>query len=110
MTEDEIFDRLIDALLEEFELIRKELRSAQYTKHKPQLWNNLFRCAETLRDLLLSRPKTSDVDEWLEIIAEKAPKKFVKYAKRLVEKSYRGPSPVKFTDKVQKDASGKISK
>lgn len=110
MSEDEIFTRLIDALLEEFELIRKELRATQYTKHKPQLWNNLFRCAETLRDLLLSRPKTSDVDEWLNIIAEKAPKKFVKYAKRLVEKSYRDASPVKYVSKVQKDASRKISK
>ena len=105
-----IFDKLILALLEEFDRIRFEIQSAKYTKHKPQLWNNLFRCAETLRDLLMSRPDKGEVDEWLDIIAQKAPKKFVKYAKRLVEKSYRDASPVKFTDKVQKDASRKISK
>jgi len=87
------YENLILALLDEFDHIRQTLRKSKYEKHKTQLWNNLFRCAETLKDLLESRPEQSDVDQWLEIIQEKAPKKFVKHAYSLI----------KFSMKVVKD-------
>lgn len=108
-----IYDKLILALLDEFNYIRQALRASKYEKHKTQLWNNLFRCAETLKDLLESRPEQSDVDEWFEIIAEKAPKKFVKYAKQIIEKSYCSGNSggVKFSGMTRKDAgTKKVSK
>lgn len=108
-----VYENLILALLDEFNRIREALRVSKYEKHKTQLWNNLFRCAETLMKLLESRPEQSDVDQWFEIIAAKAPKKFVKYAKQLLEKSYRDGDfgGVKFTGMTRKDAgTKKISK
>ena len=84
-TKDEIFNELVDALLEEFQIIRISLRGAMYTKHKPQLWNNLFRCAETLRELLLAMPERTGIEDWMDIIEEKAPKKFIKVAKNIVK-------------------------
>jgi len=104
-----IYDKLILALLDEFNYIRQALRTSKYEKHKPQLWNNLFRCAETLKDLLESRPEQSDVDEWFEIIAEKAPKKFVKIARQLLKNSCC--DGVKFTGMTRKDdGTKKVSK
>ena len=101
-----IYESLILALLDEFNHIRVLLRRTQNERIKPQLWNNLFRCAETLKDLLENRPEQSDVDQWLEIIAEKAPKKFLKHAKRIIEKSYRldDSGGVKFSEMTRKDA------
>ena len=88
-----IYENLILALLDEFDYIRNTLRKSKYEKHKTQLWNNLFRCAGTLKTLLECRPEESDVDEWLQIIQEKAPKKFAKHVYSLI----------KFSEKVVKD-------
>ncbi|MCD6537015.1 hypothetical protein J7L18_00150 [Candidatus Bathyarchaeota archaeon] len=81
-----IYRNLILALLNEFNHIRETIRRSRYEKHKTRLWNNLFRCAETLLKLLEAQPEQSDVDQWLKIIAEKAPKKFLKHAKEMIEK------------------------
>jgi len=88
-----IYENLILALLDEFNRIREALRISKYEKHKTQLWNNLFRCAGTLKTLLECRPEETDMDEWLQIIQEKAPKKFVKHVYSLI----------KFSEKVVKD-------
>ena len=101
-----IYESLILALLDEFNHIRVLLRRSQNERIKPQLWNNLFRCAETLKDLLENRPEQSDVDQWLEIIAEKAPKKFLKHAKEMI-RSYRFSNNlegIKFSEMTRKDA------
>jgi len=79
------YENLILALLDEFDYIRRTLRKSKYEKHKTRLWNNLFRCAGTLKNLLESRPEQSDVDQWLQIIQEKAPKKFAKHAHSIIK-------------------------
>jgi len=109
LDKEEIYQDLIIALLDEFDRIRKVLRKARYDKNKARLWNNLFRCANTLVTLLKSSPEEGDIDEWLEMIAEKAPKKFVKCAKQIIEKSYcSGDSGgVKFSGMTRKDAGAK---
>mgnify|MGYP000047012355 CR=1 FL=1 len=88
-----IYENLILALLDEFDYIRNALRKSRYEKHKTRLWNNLFRCAGTLKTLLECRPEESDMDEWLRIIQEKAPKKFAKQVY----------SFIKFSGKVMRD-------
>ena len=93
LDKEEVYESLIIALLDEFDNIRKALRKARYEKHKARLWNNLCRCASTLVMLLKSSPEESGIDEWFRIIAEKAPKKFVKHVYSLI----------KFSEKVVKD-------
>ena len=113
LDKEEIYQDLIIALLDEFDRIRKVLRKARYDKNKARLWNNLFRCANTLVTLLKSSPEEGDIDEWLEMIAEKAPKKFVKYAKQIIEKShpYDNSGGIKFSGMTRKDAgTKKVSK
>jgi len=108
-----VYENLILALLEEFGRIKNALQTAKSDKTKYMFWTNLFKCAETLLKLLESRPEQSDVDQWFEIIAEKAPKKFVKHAKQIIEKSYCSGNSggVKFSGMTRKDAgTKKISK
>ena len=112
LKKEKVYESLIIALLDEFDEIREALRKARYEKHKARLWNNLCRCTDTLIRLLKSSPDENDIDDWLRIIAEKAPKKFAKYAKQMLEKTYSsGVGGVKFTGMTRKDAGNKkISK
>ena len=106
LDKEEIYQDLIIALLDEFDRIRNALRKARYDKNRARFWNNLFRCANTLVTLLKSSPEEVDIDEWLEIIAEKAPKKFLKHAKKIIEKSCccGNSGGVKFSEMTRKDA------
>ena len=88
-SKEEIYLKLVNALLEEFDVIRKELEATRYAKHKRELWINLFKCAETLRALLLAQPDGADIDDWLQMIQQKAPRKFVKVAKEVLKRGYR---------------------
>ena len=111
-SKEEILNYLIKALFEEIKRIRKELSKAS-PKKRPALRRELRNSSLALAELLQALPEESDVDEWLAIIQEKAPKKFVKYAKQLLEKSYRDGDfgGVKFTGMTRKDAgTKKVSK
>jgi len=84
-SKEEIYRKLVLALLTEFDRIRINLnnQTPQYMKLKPRLYNNLFRCAEALLRILKAEPEESDIDEWAEIIAEKLPSEFIEPRKLL---------------------------
>ena len=111
-SKEEILNYLIKTLFEEIQRIRRELSKAS-PKKRTALRRELRNSSLALADLLQTMPEESDMDEWLAIIQEKAPKKFAKYAKQLLEKSYRDGdfSGVKFTGMTRKDAgTKKVSK
>ena len=62
-------------LLTEFDRLKIQLNnlSPRYMKYNPKLYTNLFRCTDALMRLLKDKSGESDVDDWLNIIAEKLP-------------------------------------
>jgi len=92
LNKDSILNSLIDTLFNEIKRIREELKHASI-KEKPRLRRELRGSSLALADLLQMLPEKSDMDEWLEIIQEKMPKKFVKHVYSLI----------KFTENVVKD-------
>jgi len=74
-SKDEIYDKLVLALLTEFDTLRSQLSNLppRYVKIKPRLYTNLFRCTEALLRILKAKPAENDIDDWAEIIAEKLP-------------------------------------
>jgi len=88
----EILNHLIKSLFREIQRIREELSKA-HPKKRPALRRELRKSSLALADLLQALPEESDVDEWLEIIQEKMPKKFMKHVYSLI----------KFTENVVKD-------
>lgn len=80
-----VYDKLILALLDEFDQIRTELKTLgeKYTKYKPRLYTSLFRCAEALRNLLKASPDTGEVEDWINIITQNLPER---HAKKLLKK------------------------
>jgi len=112
LSKEQILNYLIKALFEEIQRIKIELSKAP-PKKRAALRRELRNSSLALAELLQIMPEESDVDEWLEIIAEKAPKKFVKYAKQIIEKSYCSGNSggVKFSGMTRKDAgTKKVSK
>ena len=89
---DAVLNSLIDMLFSEIKRIRKELTNAS-PKERIRLRRELRGSSLALADLIQMLPEQSDMDEWLEIIQEKAPKKFAKHAYSLI----------KFAGKVVKD-------
>ena len=92
LNKDSILNSLIDTLFNEIKRIREELKHASI-KEKPRLRRELRGSSLALAELLQMLPEKSDMDEWLEIIQEKMPKKFVKHVYSLI----------KFTENVVKD-------
>jgi len=85
----QIYDELILALLDEFRKIRKTLPhlGKRHIKHKPGLYNNLCRIAETLISLLETKPEATSIREWFEEIAlTKLPKEFCREPRRVMQK------------------------
>jgi len=85
----QIYDELILALLDEFRKIRETLPnlSQKYIKHKPGLYNNLCRIAETLISLIETKPEKTSIREWFEEIAlTKLPKGSRTQARRVIQK------------------------
>ena len=92
INKEDILNTLIRFLYREIYLIRAEIETA-IPKEKARLRRELRGSALALADLLQMLPQESEVDDWLQIIAEKAPKKFAKHVCSLI----------KFTGKVIKD-------
>jgi hypothetical protein len=84
-SKEEIHDKLVLALLDEFDRLRVQLDnlSPQHMKHKPKLYTNLFRCTDALLRILKAEPEESDIDDWIEIIAQKLPDEMAKPRKLL---------------------------
>ena len=85
----QIYDELILALLDEFRKIRETLPNLgkKHIKHKPGLYNNLCRIAETLVSLLETKPETTSIREWFEEIAlNKLPTGSRTQARRVIQK------------------------
>jgi len=85
----QIFDELILALLDEFRKIRETLPNLgkKHIKHKPGLYNNLCRIAETLVSLIETKPETTSIKEWFEEIAlTKLPKGSRTQARRVIQR------------------------
>ena len=91
-SKEEILNHLIKSLFKEIQCIRKELNKA-HPKKRPTLRRELRKSSLALADLLQALPEESDMDEWLRIIQEKAPKKFAKHVY----------SFIKFSGKVMRD-------
>ncbi|NIP66609.1 hypothetical protein GWN63_00710 [Candidatus Bathyarchaeota archaeon] len=64
------------ALLEEFHKLRHILKhlGREKMKLKPRFYNNLFRCTETLLDVLKAEPEETSLEEWAQLIARKLPR------------------------------------
>jgi len=92
INKEEVLSTLIRFLYSEIHLIRAEIETA-IPKEKARLRRELRGSALALADLLQMLPQESEVDDWLRIIAEKAPKKFAKHVYSLI----------KFSEKVVKD-------
>ena len=85
----QIYDELILALLDEFRKIRETLPNLgkKHIKHKPGLYNNLCRIAETLLSLIETKPETTSIREWFEEIAlTTLPKGSRTQARRVIQK------------------------
>ncbi len=76
-SKEEILNYLIKALFEEIRRIRIELSRAS-PKKRPSLRRELRNSSLALADLLQAIPEEGDIDEWLQIIQEKMPKKFAR--------------------------------
>jgi len=83
-SKEEILNNLIKTLFKEIQRIRKELSKA-HPKKRPALRRELRKSSLALADLLQALPEESDIDQWLEIIQEKAPKKFAKHVHSLIK-------------------------
>ncbi len=72
---EKIHHDLIVALLEEFRKLREALKTTgkKQLKLKPRFCNNLFRCTETLLDVLQAEPEETSLKEWPQTIARKLP-------------------------------------
>ena len=88
----QIYDELILALLNEFRKIRETLPNLgkKHIKHKPGLYNNLCRIAQTLISLLETKPEKTSIKEWFEEIAlTKLPKGSRTEPRRVIQKWIR---------------------
>ena len=92
------FRLLVGLLLEEIKRIKKELPKT-WGKEKARLRRELRMSSLALAELLQLLPEESEVEDWLRIIAEKAPKKFIKRTKQILGN--------KFAEKSRKDAGSK---
>jgi len=100
---DAVLNSLIDALFSEIKRIRGELANPS-PKEKARLRRELRGSSLALAELLQMLPDQSDVDQWLKIIQQKAPKKFMKRTEELLEMDHRSNfSSFKFASKARKD-------
>jgi len=102
------FRLLIQFLLEEIHRIKKELKArGRGSREKARLRRELRMSSLALAELLQLLPEESEVEDWLRIIAEKAPKKFLKHAIEKMRKSNQSGANlegVKFSEMTRKDA------
>ena len=74
---EEMLEYLIYSLFEEIKRIRKELKKV-HPRKRLALRRELRNSSLALADLLQALPDESEMDEWLQIIQLKTPKKFYK--------------------------------
>jgi len=87
-----VLNSLIDTLFTEIKRIRRDLTNAS-PKEKARLRRELRGSSLALAELLQMLPEQTEMDEWLEIIQEKTPKKFARHVYSII----------KFTGKVVKN-------